>query len=281
VFSAEPDPQPADDANAPLPRIEVISTQVPAEPAPKRRKVAHTSSALWVPLKASPSAFVRTAQLLLPSGWALLAAGILLAWRLLIVVARGDLGRAGNEELVLAAVGDLAIAHAVTTTLRAMSLTGAPPVTPTADVTRSASLMLAAMWMLATLLRMASLVMAAIDKKPIDASFFAAALRDPLGWLSSGAFWVALGTAAASAAVVRYCLTCDMETAQALSEAESKRKFVGGTLAALAVALALASATASRADRFGPQSVAHLPEIAAMRALNAALHDPALRATDE
>lgn len=278
---AEPDQPPPVDLNAPLPRIEVISTQVPADPLPKKRKAAKTSSAIWVPLKASPSLIVRNLQLLLPSGWALLAAAILLAWRLLIVVARGDFARAGNEELLLAGLGDLAIAHAVATTLRAMSLTGVPPVTPTADVTRSASLMLAATWMLATLLRMASLMMAAIDKKPIDASFFVAAVRDPVGWLTSGAFWMALVTAAASAAVVRYCLTCDMETAQALSEAESKPKFVGATLAALAVALVLAAATASRADKFGPRSVAHLPEIAAMRALNAALHDPALRATDE
>ncbi len=278
---ADPEQHPSVDLNAPLPRIEVISTHLPEEPLPKQRKAARTSSALWVPLKASPSHIVRNIQLLLPSGWAFLAAGILLSWRLLIVVARGDFAHASNQELLLAGLGDLAIAHAVATTLRAMSLTGVPPVTPTADVTRSASLMLAAMWMLATLLRLASLVMAAIDKKPIDASFFAAAVRDPLGWLTAGAFWMALVTAAASAAVVRYCLTCDMETAQALAEAESKRKFVGGTLVALAVALVLAAATASKADKFGPRSVAHLPEIAAMRALNAALHDPALRATEE
>ena len=264
-----------------MPRIEMISTSVTPQPLLRTRKPEKNSSSMWVPLKASPSLIVRVFQLLMPSGWTLLAAAILLTWRLLTVFARGDLVAASTDELMLAVLADVALAQAVATTLRAMSLTSGGEVSPTADVTRSASLMLAMVWMMVTLLRLASLLMAAVDKKPIDPSFFAAAVQDPLAWLSSGAFWVCLVVAAATAALVRYCLTCDMEVAQALAQAESRSKYAGLTIVALLTAIALSTGAAMRADQFGPRSVAQLPEIAAMRALSSALHDPRLRASED
>lgn len=262
-------------------QIEFVSSTGSSVKLPKQRAASKTSSAMWVPLKASSSAMVRLAQMVLPSGWTLLAAAILLAWRVLTVVARGQSAALGGPELVVGVLGDIGLAHAVASLARSMALTTGKAVSPTADVVRSSTLMLALVWVVMTLFRLADLVIGAVDKKPIDASFYLAMLQHPAAFATSGATWAAIAVAVVTAFLVRYCLTCDMETAQALSEAEPRGRFVTMTLCALGLGVALAGASAVRGSGYPAASVAQMPEVVGMRSLAAALHDPALRKSED
>ena len=262
-------------------RIEFVSNAYDTGTGSDKRSAARTSSAMWEPLKASSSAATRISQMLLPSGWGLLMAAVMLAWRLLTVAARGELGRATQQELVLGVLTDVALTQSMMLFLRLMSAVASKKVEPTADVTRSGSLMLACVWVAATLLRLAGLVAGAIDKKPIDASFWLPIVQSPSAWLTSGAMWTALVAALATAFLARYSMTCDMETAQALSDAEPRPKFLAMTTVGLLASISVVAAVGHQTASLPPTSVAQLPEAVAMQALSQALHDPTLRQTED
>ena len=261
-----------------LARIEMVETGVNPEPLTKReRAAAKSSSAMWVPLKAPTNPLIRFAHLLLPSGWALLLAGVMLAWRVLALHARGDLLVAPERDLLLGALCDVGLAQILCSTLRLLSAAPGLPLSPTADITRNGSLMLAFVWAGATLLRLAGLVASALDKKPIEPAFWSALVQDPLAWLLNGAVITALVVAFAVAAVARFCLTCDMEIAQALSDAEPRWRFVGGTAITWLAAVGVVAGVAHAAGQLPAKSAARVPELQAMTALSHALHDPTLR----
>ncbi len=262
-------------------RIDFVSNVYDPHASGAHRTAAKTSSAMWEPLKASSSAATRIAQTILPSGWGLLLAAVMLAWRLLTAVARGDLGKSSQQELLLGVICDIALTHAMMLFLRLMSGMASKKLEPMGDVTRSASLMLACVWVLATLLRLAGLVAGAIDKKPIDATFWLPIVQSPSAWLTSGAMWTALVAALATAFLARFSMTCDMETAQALSDAEPRPKFLSLTIVALLASVTIVVGVVHEAQPMPPNSVAHLPEAMAMQALSQALHDPTLRQTED
>jgi len=261
-------------------RVEFVSN-VYVPPGQPDKARPRSSSALWVPLKASQSKAQRLVQMVAPSGWALLMAAVLFVWRPLALFAlRGHLD-AGRTEWVIAACGDVGLALCATSLLRLMAAIDRPRIELNADVVRNGSLMLAGVWWLATLLRVAGLVAAAIDKRPIDAAFFAPLLGSPGAWVASGPLWAALVVAVALGFLARYCLSCDMETAQALTSAEPHPRFLALTVASLVLGVALAYGSYARARDLPATSVARLPEVVALDALAQALHDPSLRQVED
>lgn len=252
----------------------------PAFPNRRKRSAAQSSSAFWRPMEASESPLVRLGQALLPSGWAVLLAAVMLAWRLLAAVARGDVASAPWDQLLMAVIFDLALAHALTSTVRLAAVTGGL-VTPDAAAVRRSTLLLAAVWFAVTLLRIAAMVHAALDHAVIDAAFWAVILANPAMFFANGAMWVVLAAAAATAGLARYCLTSDMEIAQALDNAEPRGKLLGLSLLAWGLALGATVAVAWSAGRLPPSSVAQVPELQAGRALWQAWQADALQRKED
>lgn len=214
--------------------------------------------------------------MLLPSAWGLLAGAILMAWRLLTLFARGALVSSKYGDLALGLLSDAAIGYGLMASVRMLSAVGAKRIEPQGDVTRNASLAFALLWMCATLLRLAGLVQAALNHRALDSAFWLTMLREPGVWIFSGAVWAAVITALATALLVRYCMTSDMEIAQALDDVEPRNRLLGFT--GMAMGIALLIVVAAHAHSHGRHDAASaLPELTGLDTLAEALHDPLLR----
>lgn len=261
------------DADAPAPP--------PNFPNRRKRSAAQSSSAFWRPLEASESPLVRLGQAVLPSGWALLLAGVLLAWRLLAAVARGDLTTAPPGQLLVAVIFDVALAHGLTSFVRLLAVATSSNVVPDAAVVRRSTFVLAGIWFAITMLRIAAMVHAALDHAVIEPAFWQPILANPSSFFANGALWAVLAAAAATAGLARYCLTCDMEIAQALDIAEPRGKLLGLTALAWALTVSVTGAVAWRATSLPAKSVAQVPELQAGVALWTAWQADALQRKED
>lgn len=257
----------------PSPHDPVVASDMATEPKlpPRRnRSAAKSSSAFWRPLEAAETPLGRLGQAVLPSGWALLLAAVLMAWRLLAGFARGDLAAGPLDHLLLGLAFDVALAHWLTLTVRLFSMLAGPAVLPNAVATRRTTFVLAWLWLGITLLRIATLVHGALEKAVIDADFWMPLLSAPQAQLGNGALWAALAAAVATAGLARYCLTCDIEIAQALDIAEPRGKLLALTALAWLAAAGVAGLVAASATKFPPGSTAQVPEWQAGVALHKA-----------
>lgn len=254
------------------PQDHATSAIAPESPLPPRRKrsAATSSSAFWRPLEAAETALGRLAQAVLPSGWALLLAAVLMAWRLLASFARGDLATGPLDHLLLGLAYDVALAHGLILTVRLISLMAGPAVLPNAPATRRTTFVLAWLWLGITLLRIATLVYGALEKRAVDAEFWAPLLSAPQAQLGNGALWAALAAAVATAGLARYCMTCDIEIAQALDIAEPRGKLLALTALAWLAAVGIGGLVAAGAAKLPPGSTAQVPEWQAGVALHQA-----------
>lgn len=262
------------------------ATEAPPPPPPqfpnrRKRSAAQSSSAFWRPMEASESPLVRLGQALLPSGWALLLAAVLLAWRLLAAVARGDLSQTPLVQLGLALLFDVALAHGLTSSVRLLAVATGSNVVPDAAVVRRSTLALAAIWLGLTLLRIATMVHAALDHAVIDAAFFQPLLDNPSNLLTNGPFWAVLAAAVATTGLARYCLTCDMEIAQALDMAEPRGKLLTLTALAWGLAVSAVALVAWLGSGLPAASVAQVPELQAGKALLTAWQADAVRRRED
>lgn len=221
-------------------------------------------------MDASESPMARVAQAVLPSGWALLLAGVLVAWRLLAGFARGDLATGPLDHLLLGLAFDVALAHWLMLTVRLISMLAGPAVLPNAEATRRTTFALALLWVGITLLRIATLVHASLEKAVITPEFWVPLVSGPGALLSSGAVWAALAISFATAGLARYCLTCDIEIAQALDMVEPRGKLTALTALAWLTAMAVAGSVAWSASKMPPGSTAQVPEWQASVALQKA-----------
>ncbi len=242
----------------------------PKLPPRRNRTAAKSSSAFWRPLEAAESPLARLAQTMLPSGWAMLLAAVLMAWRLLAGFARGDLATGPLEQLLLGLAFDVALAHGLTLTVRLVSMLAGPAVLPNAAATRRTTFVLAILWLGIMLLRIATLVYAALEKAVIQADFWAPLIAAPQAQLANGAVWAALAAGLATAGLARYCLTCDIEIAQALDMAEPRGKLTALTALAWLAAVGVAASSAYGAASLPPGSTAQVPEWQAAKALHQA-----------
>ena len=269
------DPSPYDPAAGPALTGDTVL------PPRRVRSAATSSSAFWRPMDAAASPMARAAQMVLPSGWALLLAGLLLAWRLLAGFARGDLATGPLDQLLLGLAFDVALAHWLTLTVRLISILAGPAVLPGAAATRRATFALAWLWLGITLLRVASLVHASLEKASVTPEFWSPLLSNPSALLTNAAVWAALAVGFATAGLARYCLTCDIEIAQALDLVEPRGKLTGLTALAWLAAVAVAATVALAAAKLPPGSTAQIPEWQAGVALQKAwLQDSRMRKED-
>lgn len=218
--------------------------------------------------------------LALPSIWSVQAAALLFLWRLLAVVARGDLATVPVSAWVIAVATDIALAQAIFGGVRLLAALDAGPIAANTDVSRNAGWAAFVAWTVMTLLRMAGVVHGALTQEPLAAGFWASALEGG-GWWTNGAVFAALVFALASAALARIMISNDIEVLNRISRAPTRRQIVTWAGASLVGDLLLVALAVGNAGTESTRSAVQVPEVMAIRSLGWAVHERATRSAVE
>lgn len=216
---------------------------------------------------------VRTLGLLLPSSWVWLTVCLWWAWRLLALYARGDFDVVpmGSTRLLVGLLTDLAIVHCLFTAVRLVALmTAADRGQNRATVVWMTRIMMAAM-AASALMRIVDVVLCALEQAPPSVDFWLRLMADPGSVLLQGGVFAAIGTAAATAAVGRYAMNCDLEAAAHLASRMQHRRALALTGASLLAGLLAVGAGSAAVASAGARDWGRSPELYAIRTFDQAL----------
>lgn len=228
---------------------------------------------------------LRVAWLLLPSRWVWLSATVWWAWRLLAIHARGEFEAVGPASLALARgmLADVVILFAVFSGIRALTRLASPHLDPRTRGSRLAANAAMVLLFGSCLARIVDVVHGAVEKVPPTPAFWQSLKAAPLEYVFDTAALAAVLVSLAVAALVRYFVACDLESAQTTVGPMPPHQSTGllygvavGGLALAAVFLLIDSVP----DR-GPSEWGRLPEVQMAQSARVAAAREALTATPE
>ncbi len=216
---------------------------------------------------------VRVLGLLLPSSWVWLTVCLWWAWRVLAMYARGEQAalQVAAPGLWLGLLLDAMFLQTLFATTRLLAaLSGS-------DRNRRHSVVTWTTWMMlvimacSAMLRIGELVHCAVERTPPTAAFWRQLIDQPSTVVLQGAFFACAAAALVTAAIGRYSMRCDLQTASDLMERLSPRKALA--LIALSVLLSAVTLTALVHQSWSAteSDLRRTPELHAIRTFQTAL----------
>lgn len=228
---------------------------------------------------------LRVAGLVLPSAWVALTALVWWAWRLLAIHARGEFETASMASLALARglFVDLIVLYAVFAAVRAVTRLSSPYLDTRTKGSHLAANVAMVLLSVSCLARIIDVVHGAVEKVPPTAAFWQRLLVDPAEYLFDNAALAAVLVSVVVAALVRYFVACDLETAQTVSGPMPPRTATGLLfgVAAGAAALAALVLVLDVVTERPPNDWGRVPEVQMLQSLGQAADRQALTATPE
>lgn len=219
------------------------------------------------------SGAVRTLGLLLPSSWVWLTVCLWWTWRLLALYARGDFDAvpADSPRLLAGLCQDLFAVATLFGLLRLVCAVASADRDPRTSATVWAGRVAMALLAGSALIRIVDLVHCALEKTAPTVAFWSRLVQSPGSVLLHGGAFAALVAAIATAAVGRYAMTSDLETAWRLAGPLPRGRAL--LLTGVSCALGLAATWASLAGvwRHGERDWGRNPELHALAGLVDAL----------
>jgi hypothetical protein len=219
------------------------------------------------------SGAVRTLGLLLPSSWVWLTVCVWWTWRLLALYARGDFDAvpADSPRLLAGLAQDLFAMATLFGLLRLVCALASPDRDPRTSATVWATRIAMVLLGFSALVRIVDLVHCALEKTAPTVAFWLRLVQSPGSVLLHGGAFAALVSAIATAAIGRYALSSDLETAWRLAGPVPRGRALLLTIVSCALGLAATVASLTGVWRHGERDWGRNPELHALAGLHDAL----------